>query len=826
MASRLEILWSPIKNKFITWGSEICLYEIQPLKDQSTPLVVLSNTSGALLLATNSNYHYVKCIDIYPKSDKDILLGVGHSNGRVTLSSFGQLDYEHQSFSGKELVPRHQRSCNALAWNPVDSYKIVAGLDKNRSDSSILLWDITKTAMISESSHIRPVLEYGLSETTHSLAWINRQVLAAGMNNKSIKILDFRDSIKLANSATTKAVLGVNVNVNNDKYLASFSDHQLNVWDTRNFDKPVLVLPHGKLISKISWCPTKQNLLGVLQRDSSALHLYDIQQTLIENEEVEPSVIERVVTPGTHSITSFSWNHSDENRFLASLLSGQMVDYTVYDRITLNWASNSNLIWTCGRKTLKYITNSSGNCNILDDISEKIKDRANKGYGLNDELWRNGELANDDSLATVWNWLHLSKKLVDEGVIQGNGFKHPGIKSVLKYENNVSKSEPSSLSSSDTSNATSLSTMKLFKQDRDKALHLCGWHVEKDSLTKFLEELEKNHLYTRAAAIAVFHKNLKSAIEILSKGAEDSVMGNSLNVVAMALAGYSEDKGSMWRQFCSSPRTKLDDAYLRAMFAFLTAENGNYDDILYENEVSVNDRIGFACLYLSDTRLNDYLKILTSKLTEEGNLDGLLLTGNTFEGIKILQKYLDRTSDIQTTALISVRAFNSETLQELGKDWVNSYRSLLDSWQYWHERANFDIMLCSERPTDKPPQQVYISCNFCGKSISAYMQGLNRGRGNYTRMGSSNKIKMSACPACRKPLPRCAICLMHMGTTTGDHLQMDNDGMKVADFSHWFTWCQTCRHGGHASHMLQWFKEHSECPVTACTCKCFCVDTL
>lgn len=63
---------------------------------------------------------------------------------------------------------------------------------------------------------------------------------------------------------------------------------------------------------------------------------------------------------------------------------------------------------------------------------------------------------------------------------------------------------------------------------------------------------------------------------------------------------------------------------------------------------------------------------------------------------------------------------------------------------------------------------------------------------------------MSSCPNCRKPLPRCAICLMHMGTTVGE--QHHEESNKVIEFSHWFTWCQSCRHGGHASHITHWFK--------------------
>lgn len=63
----------------------------------------LSTTTGANLLATNSNHHYVKCIDIYPKSESDLLLAIGQANGRVTLSTFGPSVYDTQGLTGKDL---------------------------------------------------------------------------------------------------------------------------------------------------------------------------------------------------------------------------------------------------------------------------------------------------------------------------------------------------------------------------------------------------------------------------------------------------------------------------------------------------------------------------------------------------------------------------------------------------------------------------------------------------------------------------------------------------------------------------------------------------
>lgn len=57
--------------------------------------------------------------------------------------------------------------------------------------------------------------------------------------------------------------------------------------------------------------------------------------------------------------------------------------------------------------------------------------------------------------------------------------------------------------------------------------------------------------------------------------------GNAdLNAIAMALAGYTEDKSALWREISSSRKRQLSDPHLRAMFAFLTTEDTSYDEIL------------------------------------------------------------------------------------------------------------------------------------------------------------------------------------------------------------------------------------------------------
>ena len=43
--------------------------------------------------------------------------------------------------------------------------------------------------------------------------------------------------------------------------------------------------------------------------------------------------------------------------------------------------------------------------------------------------------------------------------------------------------------------------------------------------------------------------------------------------------------------------------------------------------MSVRDRIGFACHFLSDAHLQEYIEHLNRVLIKEGNLDGMLITG-------------------------------------------------------------------------------------------------------------------------------------------------------------------------------------------------------
>jgi hypothetical protein len=127
------------------------------------------------------------------------------------------------------------------------------------------------------------------------------------------------------------------------------------------------------------------------------------------------------------------------------------------------------------------------------------------------------------------------------------------------------------------------------------------------------------------------------------------------------------------------------------------------------------------------------------------------------------------------------------------------------------------------------PSQVYVRCTFCSQSISrnangdlqhlfrshnAQQQSLpHLARLSVGMQLQQHRVKNVACPSCRKPLGRCAICLLNIGT-----LVDDNNTQSPIDS--WFTWCQKCRHGGHLAHISEWFSTNTYCPVSDCNCHC------
>lgn len=86
---------------------------------------------------------------------------------------------------------------------------------------------------------------------------------------------------------------------------------------------------------------------------------------------------------------------------------------------------------------------------------------------------------------------------------------------------------------------------------------------------------------------------------------------------------------------------------------------------------------------------------LLAECMEVGNVEGLVITGlRSAMGIRLLQRYLDISNDIQTVALLVARYCTSssgdvmeiakndeEQLDTCHNEWLKKYRQLLNKWE-------------------------------------------------------------------------------------------------------------------------------------------------
>lgn len=71
------------------------------------------------------------------------------------------------------------------------------------------------------------------------------------------------------------------------------------------------------------------------------------------------------------------------------------------------------------------------------------------------------------------------------------------------------------------------------------------------------------------------------------------------------------------------------------------------------------------------------------------------------------------------------------------------FRTMLDRWNMFAERSELDITLTNKDPSWDNMVQIYVACNFCGKSISNSGRNRMNKTGSLTRQttGQQNKNK-------------------------------------------------------------------------------------
>lgn len=495
---------------------------------------------------------------------------------------------------------------------------------------------------------------------------------------------------------------------------------------------------------------------------------------------------------------------------------------------------------------------------LSNDICGLIRQRALLGYGVDAE--RNPSvlelvkgLQTPLLIMNTWKWLNLAKKSLDKGTMisEGVDLGYIGVLGVWKGVDDIKGQKRATLKQQVTeqqlnnavktivskkgekSSGISIYSTSDRKIQRKLCLIVSGWYLAEHEFDEKLNYLIKIGEVEKAAAWAVFHNNVPRAIEILAQSKKER-----LQLMSTAVAGYLAYKDSNsnlpWNDQCRKLALELDHPYLRAIFAFI-ADN-DWWDVLDEHALPLKERIGIALRFLSDKDLNIYLNRVADTVVLRGELEGLILTGLTPRGIDLLQSFVNRTSDVQTAALIAQFAVPRYFKDQRVDHWIDSYRNLLNSWGLFKTRALFDVArtklsktfngVATIRP---PPRQVYLQCPRCNKNMGTPAKS---SKGNnqsilkqFNRLSMKNPIADSKlCPHCGSPLPRCAICLLNLATPIPRGVAQDPEDdirqQTLDNFKNKLSFCLTCHHGYHAQHAEEWFLKHYVCPVPDCNCLC------
>ena len=390
-------------------------------------------------------------------------------------------------------------------------------------------------------------------------------------------------------------------------------------------------------------------------------------------------------------------------------------------------------------------------------------DAADCAAVLAEELEEGGP-ASTLRLLRVWGWLDRCAALgLDPGV---------GVERLLASEGASLVSRPLALGRE---------TRVFSSEPREAVRRLCGWAslTEEGQLAQLVEGLELAGEADRAAALALWHGDLLLSLRVMQRSMrqggdgdgspyeQDSAYAQVLALVVACVSGFCSGQAAdelivqAWRASAVTVARQLRQfavgascmrsngaQYLLALVGFLTAiatgeGEGGTAQVLENEELAVEDRVGFAATYLGDEELAQFIANLVTDSEAQGDLEGLLLRGLGPPGVPLLQSYLDRSDDLQTVALLSGHMTKVERNSEPAQ-WLQQYRMLLNQREQYLDRANLDVQLgrkhrlrsgglpCDyssktvsmrrdiyrQHPFSEAPH-IFLRCHFCSASLPA-----------------------------------------------------------------------------------------------------------
>lgn len=976
-------------RKVTTWSYDelIDYVSVNPTRDEVTHYKVDPQNEAddsIMKMHTVKDFGSITCLDF---SNFEVgLVVVGEKDGYVRLFNIMMADNPEYESIDMRARAKQQRCVNTLGIN--SNGLVAMGLDRNRIDPSLQIWDINYQN--TGSSIVNPTFSYCTNENIVSSKFLNETGIIVS-STKFLKEIDIRAPQPVFQHPT-RLSYDIKLNPFNEYQFSTYGDDgTLAIWDKRKIAgsststelkvaEPLLVFE--KLVGVGAASKKYMNSCfrwsTVRNREFATLHRGDLIKrwwldSCGSNEEVGDEVEELFVSRVRDIDTTFdrvlTFDYIPQNNYQTSLLcmrqSGTVYRMPVTQSYTKTSFNNYNslMLSNCEVPNMDEIKVTSGNQksnvenvtksmrrlsfedldlendylpstgesdedrgslevaneeensylginnysifwkpeNLLEkDISVIIKARAMLGYGLDpmatvQMIDGSRTLQNNAYIRNTWRWIAIAKAAVDDGTMV-SGDLDLGYEGIIGIWDGLS-----GISNQNRLREGRILTDKHLEREIEKIIRLrrkhkhglgtngglsrftgspkliqrklclivSGWDLSASDFEEKYQNIIKAGSYEKAAAWAVFFGDIQKAVEILGSAKKEK-----LNLIATAVAGYmayrDQPGNNAWRQQCRKMSAELEDPYLRVIFAFIADDD--WWDILYEPAISLRERLGVALRFLNDIDLSRFLELTSSAVIENGELEGLILTGITPSGIDLLQSYVDKTSDVQTAALISLfgcpRYFRDKRVDE----WVQTYRSMLNSWELFAMRAKFDCLRTKLSETsggeiraEVKPRQMYVQCMNCKKNLSKINSSFynnsmklteesNRSLHMTKKYGMTNtplpldkQNQKHSCSYCGTPFPRCVICLLSLGTPnlpfvidgagqqlqgsskeeTNDHhreeeIQRENENYqgKKLRLNEWFSFCLSCNHGMHAGHAEEWFEKHNVCPAPGCSCQC------
>lgn len=736
-------------------------------------------------------------------------------------------------------------------------------------------------------SHVsvhEPFVQFSHSEAVNCLSWIPSlpSCIVTGAGFKWIRVYDIRSPSEAFLLGThPKSVRAVACSPLSSFQIASMSeDGVVKIWDFRKnlsmsrsrdsfssvdqgaSSSELFSMDYGvsNLLSHIEWCPTKSDVLAISSSTNNNLLLVDVLG--MKHEKITHS--RKICSEG---ISSFAWSPHYPGHILALGVDQIINESMIYDSIPSSWNPNSSVAFGFTENDLKsqIPCNSDGDSTQVEVIS--IISRANAGYSLSPSE-NCKALINSSELLKLWTWLHHAMEVwPDQEKKSRSGLS---VNYIQMRTGNVRNSSTShiplshvqragiysliSASSTQSKEHRYSSFGKTYYESNERyfALRLLEWASIEELDENILQKVLSRGEVERATFLAIMHMDLSLAIKCLTSDQAKQKMPQTCGLLAMALTASVgiEDK-ALWITTCNSIRSQFNNAYIKGILAFLCGSmSGDSSDFLLNQDLDIKDKLAYACRFYADDELKEFLSKVLQNCIEDGDLGGLYLTGFSQSTVSVLEAYLLRTDDIQTVALLSCYLRNS--CPDLGEhassveNWIQTYRDLLDRLSLWEARSKFDHDRKSMFPAVDCEDSsilgsVYPRCGFCSAALIEIKSGAP-GSSTQSRplMSAASRVlgppsssqitslpsKSSFCPNCKRPLPRCSVCLLPVTCTTPNPSTRAVQGLAKedtrasTDFNEWIVWCQSCRHGGHSGHLSEWFSIHSECPVPDCPCLC------